>query len=180
MEAAGKGGRAQHTLSVSIESMAKGKKRECVKLSPSHENECLRTRCVTAANTCLAAVSVIVVTIVAVRSKPLSHPRPCPRPRPRRQRQRRPRRIFALRQRCRHAEMGSVPASSASYGASVLRSCQSHRPASSSVDVHCSAAFMWSTDTAIRTPPYLSCTAESGVGREGAASSPRPGHAVSP
>jgi hypothetical protein len=49
-------------------------------------------------------------------------------------------------------EAGSAPASSTSYDASVVKSCQSHLRESNSVDVHIVGALMWSTEAAIWTP----------------------------
>jgi hypothetical protein len=49
-------------------------------------------------------------------------------------------------------EAGSAPASSTSYDASVVKSCQSHLRESSSVDVHIVGALTWSTEAAIWTP----------------------------
>ncbi len=50
------------------------------------------------------------------------------------------------------SDEGSAPANSTSYDASVVKSCQSQRRESNSVEVHNIGALMWSTDAAICTP----------------------------
>ncbi|KAI9507684.1 hypothetical protein F5148DRAFT_1149589 [Russula earlei] len=111
-----------------------------------------------ATNTCLTAISIIVAIGVICIPPPMLEvtltPMPMPMPSPK---------LCGPAVLPPRREAGSVPLSLASYGVSVIRSCQSYRPASSSVDVHCSAALMWSTDTAIRMLRYLSRAAESGL-----------------